>query len=241
MGLLPQIPLHFSSSRTSLSRSYQAVVIQFAAAVLAMATTMWVTHYHVHHNYLESTSYFATTTEHPNQPLSYHIYYAFWSFGTVRMCGHHPSKVSNPPVINGDKLRQTVRGWSKKLFVCTCTIGQVGMDLNYSLYILEFWNSWPSSMATWDINSYARVLHVWMIRTQICSLHQEENLTMGASAIKWTTLDLPSVQWKVIHNYTLTLNFVKKRIIDILNNNMLIHKAKQFMMTITIPRKVYIF
>ena len=46
---------------------------------------------------------------------------------------------------------------------------------------------------------------------------------------------------KVIHNYTLTLNFVKEKILNFFYN-ILVYKVKKIMMTKKKnPRKVYIF
>ena len=48
------------------------------------------------------------------------------------------------------------------------------------------------------------------------------------------------VQVKVIQNYTLILNFIERKNYRH-SKNILIYKAKQFMMTKAIPRKVHIF
>jgi hypothetical protein len=45
---------------------------------------------------------------------------------------------------------------------------------------------------------------------------------------------------KVIQKYTLTLNLVEEKMINVLKN-LLIYKAQQIMMTSKIPRNVYIF
>ena len=62
----------------------------------------------------------------------------------------------------------------------------------------------------------------------------------GASMVKWTTLAPCIGSSESDSNYTLTLNFMKEKLIDI-QKYVLIYQAKQFMMTKTIPRKVHIF
>ena len=45
---------------------------------------------------------------------------------------------------------------------------------------------------------------------------------------------------KVIQNYRLTLNFVKKKSIDIFKKKILIYKAKQFMMNFFFKKSLHI-
>ena len=59
---------------------------------------------------------------------------------------------------------------------------------------------------------------------------------MGASMVKWIDLDPYVGSKKMIQNYTLTLNFVRE--IHRHSKSILICKAKQIMMTNTIPKKV---